>query len=351
MTSRERFMRMYEHREADRVPIMDYAWSETVRRWRSEGLPTDDYVSYFDLDKTVTISTDNSPRLPSRIVSETEDSIISTTPWGETQRTYKLRTTTPEHLSFTVNTPDDWAKIKPRMTPTSDRINWDWLKKNYAGWRKEGYWITGGLWFGFDITHSRMIGTENMLLNMLEEPEWIMDMFDTELEVSLKLLEQVWDAGYTFDEVEWPDDMGYKGTQFFSLRLYRELLKPFQQKAIDWGHAHGCKVRLHSCGNIMPFVPELVEMGMDGLNPLEVKAGMQPAELKEKYGSRMLFHGGTNAAKWHIPEYVIPEIEQLVPVMKKDGGYIFASDHSIPPEVSLQDFTRIIETYKRVGSY
>ena len=351
LTSRERFQRMYEHRDADRVPVMDSPWKETIDRWVSEGMPTRDYISYFNLDKTAYISTDNTPRLPEKVLEETDEYIIQTTKYGATTRTYKKYTTTPEHLGFSITTPEAWEKIKDRIQPSDDRIPWAWLKENYKTWREEGRWITGGLWFGFDITHSYMVGTENLLMAMLEEPEWVMDMFDTELSASIKMLERIWDAGYTFDEVHWPDDMGYKGTQFFSMRVYREVLKPFHQKAIDWGHAHGCVVRLHSCGDIMPYVPELVGMGMDGLNPLEVKAGMQPTELKKLYGDKMLFHGGINAVNWDKPDVITEEIERVVPVMKENGGYIFASDHSIPPHVSFSDFTNIINTIKRVGAY
>ncbi len=351
MTTRERFARMYQHREADRVPYMDYPWAETLERWLSEGLPTRDYVGYFDLDRTASIGVDNSPRLPSRIIEENDEFVISTTPWGATRRNFKHHTTTPESLGFQVTTPDEWRKIKDRITPARDRIPWERLQKNYKQWREEGYWISGGLWFGFDITHSGMVGTENMLFAMKDEPEWVMDMFETELDCDLKLMDMVWEAGYTFDELSWPDDMGYKGTQFFSLSTYRELLKPFHQRAIDWGHAHGCYVRLHSCGNIMPLVPELVSMGLDGLNPMEVKAGMQPEKLKREYGDKLLFHGGTNAAVWHKPEIILPQIRELIPVMKENGGYVFASDHSIPSQVSLKDFTEIIRTYKEVGTY
>ncbi len=351
LTSRERFGRMYQHREADRVPVLDSPWPETIERWVSEGMPTSDYIAHFDLDRTVYISTDNSPQLPERVVEETDEYVIKTTPWGVTRRNFKHKTTTPENLAYAIQSPESWAKAKERMLPTDDRIPWDWLKKNYKTWREEGYWITGGLWFGFDITHSHMVGTEETLMAMIEEPEWVMDMFETELDLSLTLLERVWDAGYTFDEVHWYDDMGYKNTQFFSLAMYRELLKPFHQRAIDWAHAHGCVARLHSCGDIMPLVPELVSMGLDALNPLEVKAGMRPEELKRQFGDKLVFHGGFNVIEWDKPEIILPEIERLVPILKENGGYIFASDHSIPPHVSLEDFTRIIETVKRVGSY
>ena len=351
LTSRERFRRMYEHREADRIPIMDSPWNETIDRWVSEGMPTRDYISHFNLDKFVRVGTDNSPQLPAAVLEETDDYVIRTTEWGATTRTFKHKTTTPEHLGFKINTPDAWNAIKDRIQPTDDRIPWDMLKQNYRRWREEGYWLIGGLWFGFDITHSYMVGTEDMLVAMYEEPEWVMDMFERELDVSIKLLERMWDAGYTFDEIHWYDDMGYKGTQFFSLDMYREMLKPFHQRAIDWAHQHGCYARLHSCGDIMPLVPELVDMGLDGLNPLEVKAGMDPVALKKAFGDRLLFHGGINAVNWDKRDVILEEIDRVIPVMKENGGYIFASDHSIPPHVSLQDFTQIINRIMEIGRY
>ncbi len=351
LTTNERMRRMYEHREADRVPILDSPWRETIDRWVSEGMPTRDYVEHFNLDKFVTISTSNSPKLPARVIEETDDYIIRTTEWGATTRTFKKRTTTPEHLGFRVTTPDEWYKIKDRMQPSDDRIPWDRLKQNYKKWRSEGYWIKGGLWFGFDITHSYMVGTENMLMAMIDEPEWCIDMFNHELDVSLAMLERIWDAGYEFDEVHWPDDMGYKNSQFFSPKMYRELLKPVHKRAADWAKARGLKVHMHSCGDVNPFIEDLIEIGIDALNPLEVKAGMNPTELKRKYGQKLVFHGGVNAVLWDKPEEIKAEIEKTVPVMKENGGYIFASDHSIPPSVSLKDFTDIIESVKRLGAY
>ena len=128
LTSRERFQRMYEHRDADRVPVMDSPWTETIDRWVSEGMPTRDYISYFDLDKTAYISTDNTPHLPVQVLEETDEYIIQTTAYGATTRTYKKYTTTPEHLGFKITTPEAWEEIKDRFQPSDDRIPWDMLK-------------------------------------------------------------------------------------------------------------------------------------------------------------------------------------------------------------------------------
>ena len=352
MTSHERFKRMFEHREADRIPIMDSPWKSTLERWQQEGLPTDtNYVDYFGLDHFVGINSDISPRYEEKVIEESETYKIYTTKWGVTVRQWKHAASTPEFLDFTIVDPDSWAKAKARMTPTRDRINWDHLAKNYPIWKKKGYWIQAGLWFGFDPTHSWVSGTERILMALVENPEWCMDMFAHELEMNIQLNDMIWDAGYHFDDVMWYDDMGYKQNQFFSLGIYREILKPFHQRAIDWIHSKGAKAHLHSCGDINPFVPELVRMGLDALNPLEVKAGMDPIHLKKTYGKDLVFHGGINAVLWDKPDQIRAEMERTIPTMKENGGYIFASDHSVPDSVSLEDFRGIVELAKKLGAY
>jgi uroporphyrinogen decarboxylase len=352
MNTQERIRRMYEHQEADRVPVIDTPWNVTLERWREEGMPADaDYVEYFDLDRVVMIMVDNSPRYPEETVEETDEYTIVKTRWGATLKNWKHIASTPQFLDFTITGPDEWREAKERMVPASDRIPWDWLKANYRAWREQGAWIQAGLWFGFDVTHSWTVGTERLLVALVEDPGWCMDMFNHFLDVNIALLEKMWDQGYTFDGVQWWDDMGYKNHQFFSLKTYRELLKPVHKRAIDWAHAKGVKAHLHSCGDVNPFIPELVEIGLDGLNPLEVKAGMDPVRIKRVYGEDLLLHGGINAVLWSDMEALEPEMRRIVPILKENGGYIFSSDHSVPSSVSLEDFRYVVSLAKTLGAY
>ncbi|MBD3181363.1 hypothetical protein GF312_03660 [Candidatus Poribacteria bacterium] len=352
MTSHERFKRMFEHKEADRVPITDGPWGTTLQRWRREGMPENvGFVEYFDLDHIAGIGVNNSPRYETKTIEETDEYRMYTTQWGAVKRSWKHATSTPEHVSYKIVDRDSWEEAKKRIQPTRDRVNWEHLKKNYKTWRERGYWIQAGLTFGYDITHANVTGMERLLMAMLEDPDWCRDLFSYLLEVNLALLDMVWDEGYHFDCIHWCDDMGYKGTQFFSVKVYREVLKPYHKRAIDWAHEKGIKAHLHSCGNINAFVPELVEIGLDALNPLEVKAGMNPVQLKKEYGDKLVFKGGINAVLWDKPDEIKAEIEKVLPVMKECGGYIFSSDHSIPDSVSFQDFTQIVELAKKLGSY
>lgn len=352
MTSHERFSRMFNHQDADRVPIIDGPWGATLERWAREGMPEGvSYVDFFGLDQVGHFGVDNSPRYPHRVIEETDEYVIATSAWGATLKNWKHAASTPEFLDFTIKDRESWSAAKARMTPDPDRIDWAALEKEYPVWKNEGYWLQAGFWFGFDVTHSWAVGTERVLMAMVEDPDWCSDMFNTYLDLDIALFDMVLDKGYTFDCIFWPDDMGYKYHQFFSLDTYRELVKPVQRRAVEWAHSRGMKAELHSCGNVMPLVPEFVEFGLDGLNPLEVKAGMDPEALKAEYGDRLVLHGGINALLYEDPEALEAEIRRIVPILKENGGYIFSSDHSVPSSVSLEQFRHIVALAKELGSY
>jgi len=343
---------MFEHKEADRVPMLGGPWGTTLERWRREGMPPDaDFAEYFDLDRTVGIGGDIGPRYEEKVIEETDDYVINLDSWGTTAKNWKHVSSTPHWIARTIVDRESWKAAKARMVMTDDRVDWENLRKNYSTWREKGSWIQGSLWFGFDVTHARIVGSERFLMWMADDPELVKDIFNTELDCSLQLLDMIWDKGYTFDSILWPDDMGYRNGTFFSVEMYRELLKPAQKRAIEWAHAKGIVAHLHSCGNINGFVPDLLEIGLDALNPLEVKAGMDPVYLKKTYGDRLVLHGGLNAMLWENIDKTEAEIRRLLPILKQNGGYIFQEDHSIPDSVSLKDFRHIVELAKKLGKY
>jgi uroporphyrinogen decarboxylase len=352
MTTHERITRMFEHKEADRVPILVGPWGDTIERWHREGLPKGtSYVDYFDIDKRESMTINNSFRFEEKIVEETDRYTISTTEWGATLRRWKHATSVPEFLDFKIKDSQAWLEHRSKIDDSADRINWNLLKNNYDTWKGEGRWLEFRLAFGFDYTHSWIVGTETILIALLEEPEWCTDMFHHLLDNGIKLMDRVLDAGYKFDSLFWWDDMGYKNNQFFSMNIYRDLLKPVHKKAIEWAHSRGLKAHLHSCGDVNPFVPELVEMGLDCLNPLEVKAGMDPIELKKKFGDRLVLNGGINSVLLDSFDEIEPEIRRILPAVMESGGFIFSSDHSIPSSVDFETFGKIIGLVKEIGSY
>ena len=352
MTTHERFKRMFEHRDADRVPVIDIPWRSTLSRWESEGMPGGiDWQDYFGVDKLGAVNADYSPRYPEKVLEETGEYTVCTTVWGVTLKRFKTTESTPLFLDFKITDAAVWKEAKERMKADPSRIDWNALKSAYPKWKGEGRWVRANFWFGFDVTHSWMSGTDTILMAMLDEPEWVSDMFNTFLDSNIAHMEMALKAGYAFDEIFWPDDMGYKNTTFFSLEKYRGLLKPVQKRAVEWAHKKGIYTHLHSCGFIEPFIPDLVEIGVDALNPMEVKAGMSPERIKNGFGDKLVLHGGFNAMLWDDKERAIAEIDGLLPVLKENGGYIFSSDHSIPDSVSLENYKAIIGRVKTVGKY
>ncbi|MCE9613721.1 MAG: hypothetical protein K8T26_05560 [Lentisphaerae bacterium] len=353
MTTHERVTRMLEHRDADRVPVIDYPWKSAIARWQREGMPAGvDYKDFFDLDQIILWEgMDNSPRYPVTILEETPEWVIKTTGWGVKMKQWNHSGGVPEFLDFTIVDPDSWAKAKARMTPARERINWDSLRQNYKRWRSNSSWLSCYFWFGFDVTHSWAVGTERVLMALVENPEWAADMFNHFLDLDIALYEMMEAEGYRFDEIQWPDDMGFKRNQFFSLNLYRQILKPVHARAVEWAHRKGLKVQLHSCGDVNPFVPDLIDIGVDILNPLEVKAGMDPENLKNRFGRQLTFRGGLNAVLFERPDELWDEMRRIIPVMKRDGGYIISSDHSVPESVSLEEFRQFVTLAKELGTY
>jgi uroporphyrinogen decarboxylase len=332
--------------------MIDGPWGSTVARWRREGLPAGAGVGeFFGFDHVVGIGVDNSPRYPSRLIEETEEYTIRTSAWGATIRNWKHAASVPEFIDFTIKDRDTWEDAKARMTPTKDRINWKHLEGNYPKWREQGAWIQAGAWFGYDVFASWHVGTERVLMAMITDPDWCADMFNHALSVNLALLDMVWDAGYTFDCLSYPDDLGYRNGLFFSLDTYREVLKPAHKRSCDWAHEHGIKVMLHSCGNIMELIPDLIDAGFDGLNPLEIKAGMDPLKLKEEYDAQLVLEGGIDVRNMTDGIKIEEEIRTKIPALKAGGGYIYHSDHSVPDSVSFSDYCRVMELVRYYGKY
>ena len=355
LTTFERMKRILNHQEADRVPITDWAWESTIANWIKQGMARNiDWKEYFGLDKIAYVTydeIDTSPRYKLETIEETETYRIYRDEWGVTKKDFKPMSATPVYIDFQIRDRESWLTAKERMMPSKDRIDWQIWKDNYKYWRQNGYWIQAGTKFGFQTVYSYMCGLENTFMAMLDDPEWMRDMFDHGCDLAIALFDMIWDAGYEFDELAFYDDLGYKNGLLISEELWRELVKPYQQRTIDWAHNHGIKIQLHSCGKVDSLIPELIEIGLDTLNPLETKAGMDPIALRRKHGDKICFRGGFDIMNWSDFGKAEAEIREKLPVLKRGGGYIFASDHSVADNVSIENYKHIVALAKEVGRY
>ena len=180
------------------------------------------------------------------------------------------------------------------MTVSKDRIDWKRLEQDYAKWQQEGHWIEGMFWFGFDVTHSWTVGTETMLIAMIEEPEWVEDMFDTYLDRSIQHFNMIWDAGYRFDSIFWYDDMGY---QEHPLLLQRDVPQP-AAKVPQKGGGLGPRPRHLRPAPLLRrhHAPAARHHGHRHrcVKPHRDQAGMDVFKIKQDYGDRLVLHRGAS---------------------------------------------------------
>jgi uroporphyrinogen decarboxylase len=112
-------------------------------------------------------------------------------------------------------------------------------------------------------------------------------------------------------------------------------------------------VFLHCCGNVKNLIPYFIEEGIDCLQPLEVKSGMDLIDLKQKYGEKICFMGGIDVRLMALddPKPIEKEIREKINVAKEDGGYIYHSDHSVPNNISFQQYERVMKLIEKYGKY
>jgi len=149
------------------------------------------------------------------------------------------------------------------------------------------------------------------------------------------------------------EDMGFKGRPFMSPDMYREIVQPAHRATIDFAHARNLPVIMHSCGYVAPLVPGMIEAGVDCLQVIEVKAGMDLIQLYRDFGERLSFMGGIDVRVLYgnDREAVRRELESKIPVVKGNFGYTLHSDHSIPNQVNYETYRYFVDLGLELGAY
>jgi uroporphyrinogen decarboxylase len=353
MTSRERVGLCLRHQRPDRVPIQESFWEATVNRWRTEGLPAEvSAEDYFGLEIKQT-SVDNSFGFPHEVIERTDEYIIERNSWGDLTKNWLDHRSTPELLDFSIKTRAQWDKAKKRLAPDPARVDWQGVKAQHARWREQGKFVCIGAVPGYEATW-RKIGPEAVLTAIADDPKWVMEMYEYDANMIVGMVKLHLERGFEYDGAWLWDDLAYKNGPLFSPRAYKEQLLPYHRQVVDFCHAQGWPVILHSCGNITSLVPLLIEAGFDCLQALEVKAGVDLGFLVKEYGNHLCFQGGVDVRTFWAEDESEMEQEirrKLAIGMANPGGYIFHSDHSIPTQVSLQRYARVVELVKRYGVY
>jgi uroporphyrinogen-III decarboxylase len=121
---------------------------------------------------------------------------------------------------------------------------------------------------------------------------------------------------------------------------------------VDLCHSRGLPVIYHGCGNVSAILPDMIEMGVEGYNPLETKAGLDVVALRRKFGHQLAFIGNSDMQIWETADRELIRREVLHKLnAAKGGGMVFQSDHSVTSAVSGQTYDYIVKLVRKYGKY
>ncbi len=355
LTGRERVNRMFERRDHDRTPRHDTFWTDTIERWRGEGLDGDD-SAVLDL-----LGSDfhnacwywPAPFADETVLEEDEQTKVVRDRQGKTVRLWKHRMGTPEHLDFGCQSRDDWEQqYKPRLLERGVAVDVPRAIREYHHARERNRWAYLAGIEGFEATRA-LVGDEIAMIAMAEDPEWIKDISDTYAELSIRSYQAIIDAGAQPDGLWTYGDMAFNHATMCSPAMYRELILPGHRRLCDFAHTHGMKFIYHTDGNVNGVIDIYLEAGFDCLQPLEAKADMDIRTLCPRYGDRLAFFGNIDVMVMatNDREVIEAEIVSKFAAGMATRGYAYHSDHSVPPSVNWDTYRFIIDCVEKHGSY
>jgi uroporphyrinogen decarboxylase len=219
--------------------------------------------------------------------------------------------------------------------------------------------FTKGLCAGLFEMHQRVRGMENAMLDAFMFPEnsdkLIGKLADLKIEFWDALLDE---AGDVVDIIGEGDDYGTQQSQLIDPEHFRAYYKPHFIRVLDFikKKSPHLKIMFHSCGNVRPILPDLIEMGVDILNPVHVRAnGMEPVQLKKDFGKDLVFWGGgvdtQNVLPNGTPQNVKDDVKRNIEVLAPGGGFVFNTVHNIQAEVPPENIMAMWEALQEFGKY
>ncbi len=365
----DRMNKALRHQEPDRVPVSDFFWGSFVERWRRDlGLPAGtDIYKYYDLDWQVTIPNMDPHIKPFEILKQDEEEVIVRTGFEAVIRK-KFADPMPAFLKFETDTVEKMAAFQ-FDDPWDDRRYFsagdnqiagvgDGFERNSRAWVETvkslhpDFPVYGSICEGQE-TLWRIIGSANVMLWIGLYPdevgrfverinEFVVEMTKAQIKAASGLLDGM---------VIW-GDVAYRRDMFFSPDYWRKYFKPGVKAIVDVCHAHGLPVIYHGCGNTQRIFEDFIEIGVDAYNPLEAKAGFDVVDLRRRYGHCIAFCGNMDVIVWahgsreELKRTVLTKLNAA-----KGGGYIFQSDHSVPNNVSGQNYDYVVNLVRQYGQY
>lgn len=234
------------------------------------------------------------------------------------------------------------------------------LRDQALAYREEGKAVMiKGVLAGIFEMSQRIRGTERLLMDMAADEVIACAIFDKMLDLTLGFWEMALpQLADVLDVISIGDDYGTQISQVISPHMFRTLIKPRQKILFSRIRqlAPNTKLFLHSCGNIWPLLPDFIELGVDILNPVQIRAtGMDPVALKHDFGKDIIFWGGGVDTQDVLPhgttEEVKEDVHRNIEVLAPGGGFVFNTVHNIQADVPPENFMAMWEALQQYGVY
>lgn len=363
----ERLRAALNHREGDRVPVGEFFWTGFLKNARRAWGDAFDPYRHFDLDYIV-VTPNMDPRIrPFEVVSQSGDDIVVKTGFGATIRR-RGDAPMPHYDSFSVQQAEAMAEVEfddpadPRRfySGGDDQINCvgDALLRDLPSWDArlapylDDFAVFGSVCEPYEYLW-RIIGSENALYWMADHEEpfrafvnrvgrFLLDFTRAQIKAGRGRLSGMYIWG----------DVAYVNGMLFGAPRWRELFKPHVKAIIDLCRQHGLMTIYHGCGDARAIFDDMVEIGLDGYNPLEAKAHLDVVELKKTYAGRLAFVGNVDVRILESgdPQKIRDEVRYKLQAAR-GGGWIFQSDHSISSRVAPESYELALRTLRELGEY
>lgn len=347
MNHLERFRRVFEFKDVDRVPDYEFGyWKETIDRWHKEGLPMDkktnrDVELYLKLEgwdciEMLPVRTGLWPPPPERIIREDGDRVMVDDGIGGVYIATKSTSSPPYYVRYPIRSRGDWEKLRPFFNPdTPGRlpVNWDEVAESYKD-RDYPLGLTIGSLYGW---LRNWMGVRGISIAFYRDPDWIAEMMDTLVELWIKIIRRVL-KDVRVDFTTWWEDMCYNRGPLLSVHHFEAFMVPRYRRVTEVLKEYGVTVNILDCdGDVSKLIPGWLRGGINCLLPVESRCN-DVARLREEYYGRLVLMGGVDKrALIAGGDAIDRELDKLTPILEA-GGYIPMVDHRCPPEVSYETY-------------
>jgi len=348
MTSRERFIASLCCQPVDRFFRYEHGpWPTTRERWIREGYPADaQFEICFEMDPLIRIGINsgytNSPYHPHFEVKTSEETAeyrVYTDSDGVLKRELKTAndTSMPQFIKFPVAERTDWSIIKSRLNPADapTRVgNVERLKKACVDVTVPTMLPICGI-FG----HARnLFGDEGLSYVIFDDPGLLEEVLDNWLELYAALIAELTRHARVDSILIW-EDMCYKNGPLISPEHFRQFMSPRYREFIATARKSGVAgILVDTDGDCRKMIPLFLEAGADALMPFEVQAGMDVAQIRQEFPTLGIMGGIDKRALAGSRDDIRREVDRVLSRFDRNDGFIPTLDHTVPPNVSLDNF-------------